>query len=129
MSAAISLHDTGQSRLLWTPKYCEKSVSFNMERYMCLQQRNLTDRWEQLCGIRFRGSMALIHRSRSQNYGIVRSMQDHLRLIILLVASWINRDQQKIIDYQCPLALKKSGCTRNSTKAIDSDSPISKGVD
>ena len=26
-------------------------------------------------------------------------MQDHLRLIILLVASWINRDQQKIIDY------------------------------
>ena len=26
-------------------------------------------------------------------------MPDYLQLIILLVASWINRDQQKIIDY------------------------------
>lgn len=43
--------------------------------------------------------MALIHGSRSQNYDIVRAMLDHLRLIILLVASWINRDQPKISDY------------------------------
>jgi hypothetical protein len=33
MSADITIRDISQSRLLCTPKCCEKSVLFNVERY------------------------------------------------------------------------------------------------
>ena len=35
MFVTIAVRYIGQSRLLWTPKYCEKFVSFNVERYTC----------------------------------------------------------------------------------------------
>jgi hypothetical protein len=34
MSVTIAVRDIDQSQLLWTPKYREKSVSFNVERYI-----------------------------------------------------------------------------------------------
>ncbi len=69
-----------------------------------------------------------IHGPNLRKCDIFPAMSDYLRFFILLAAGWINRDQQKIIDYQCPLALKRSGYTRSSAKAIGSDSLISRGV-
>ena len=71
---------------------------------------------------------ARIHELNLRKCDIFPAMSDYLRFFILLAAGWINRDQQKIIDYQCPLALKRSGYTRSSAKAIGSDSLISRGV-
>ncbi len=55
-------------------------------------------------------------------------MSDHLRFLIILVASWINRDQQKIIDCQCSIASRRFEYTRSGAKAIGYVSPISKGA-
>ena len=52
-------------------------------------------------------------------------MSDYLRFFILLIAGWINRDQQKIIDY----LTEEIRVYQDLCKAINSDSMISKGTD
>ena len=73
-----------------------------------------------------------VHGQNLRKCDIFHAMSDYLRFFILLTAGWINRDQQhqmQIIYYLCPVASKRSGCTRNSAKAIGFDSLISRGVD
>jgi hypothetical protein len=65
-----------------------------------------------------------VHGPNLRKCDILPAMSDYLRFFILLMAGWINRDQQKIIDY----LLEEIRCTGSISKAVDSDLLMKSGV-
>ena len=66
---------------------------------MCFHQRHLRVRNGTTLSETIPVFKAPICEQKSRNSAIFQVMSDHLRLFILFAAAWINRDQQKIIDY------------------------------
>ena len=77
--------------------------------------------------IRFRRSIVQLAHSQhkeSSDSGIFHAMAHYIEFVVLLAAGWINRDQHG----SSTISSKRSEPIRNISKAVDSDSPMYRGV-